>query len=225
MGSPRLVLGCSSGHWGSKPSKCILYWIQDSSKGDCVASEAGFLRLALLFYEAASEPELWPRFLKAYTEPASSEFAALQTHDFGRHRFTLASRFGLSTPFPQSYNDYYSKLNLWWTRGNALYREARVNFDEGLCPRVVLERPEFYNDYMSRRGAILQWARSLPASDLRLSSSRPCASPHTRRMTGKPLVACCRTGAAPGRILQDISLAGPDGELYSAREAANGDLW
>jgi DNA-binding CsgD family transcriptional regulator len=117
-----------------------------------VVSETELVRLAVMVYEAASEPELWTGFLKRYTEAVSADFSVLQIHDLGQHISTVISGFGLSVPFTQSYNEYYSKLNLWRERGRAFLSPGRINFTEELCPRAVLERSEFYNDYMRHIG-------------------------------------------------------------------------
>ena len=56
-----------------------------------MASETELLRLALKAYEAASEPELWPDFLKGYTETVSADFSVLQIHDLGKHISTVSA--------------------------------------------------------------------------------------------------------------------------------------
>ncbi len=117
-----------------------------------MASETELLRLALMAYEAAAEPSLWPGFLKHFTEAVSADSSVLQIHDLGRHISTVISGFGLSSPVTQSYNQHYSKLNIWRERGRTLFTAGRVNFGEELCPRALLERSEFYNDYMLRVG-------------------------------------------------------------------------
>lgn len=117
-----------------------------------MASETELLRLALMSYEAASEPELWPDFLKLYTEAVSAECSVLQIHDIGQHKSTVVSGFGLSSPFAQSYNEYYSRMNLWRERGGAYMVAGRVNIGDEMCPRGLLERSEFYNDFMLRIG-------------------------------------------------------------------------
>ena len=63
-----------------------------------MASETELLRLALMSYEAASEPALWPDFLKLYTEAVSAECSVLQIHDIGQHKSTVVSSFGVSSP-------------------------------------------------------------------------------------------------------------------------------
>ncbi len=111
-------------------------------------TETEILQLARMAYEAASEPEIWPRFLERYTEALAADFAVLQIHDLGRHRSKVIAGFGISSPFAQSYNDYYSKLNPWRERGGTYFAAGRVNLSEELFPRSALERSEFYNDYM-----------------------------------------------------------------------------
>ena len=114
--------------------------------------ETEILKLAMLAYEAAAEPSLWPDFLKRYTEAAGSDFSVLQIHDLGRHESRIISGFGLNDRFLQSYNQHYSRLNIWRERGRALYIEGNVNFDEEYCPRPVFEHSEFFNDYMRLAG-------------------------------------------------------------------------
>jgi DNA-binding CsgD family transcriptional regulator/PAS domain-containing protein len=117
-----------------------------------LASETELLRLALKAYEAASEPELWPDFLKRYTETVSADASFLQVHDLASRTSVIAGSFGIGSPLKQAYNHYYSKLNVWRDRGRALYRAGRVNLDQEQCPRSVLERSEYYNDCLKRYG-------------------------------------------------------------------------
>ena len=83
-----------------------------------MASETELLRLALMSYEAASEPALWPDFLKRYAEAVSADSAFLQTHDLAKRSAVIHSGFGISSPLKQSYNGYYSKLNVWREQGH-----------------------------------------------------------------------------------------------------------
>ena len=116
-------------------------------------TETELLRLALMAYEAAAEPSLWPRFLESFNDAISSDSIVLQVHDLGLNRSSILFGFGISSPLKQSYNEHYSKLNVWRQRGgSAFYRPGAVNFDQEQCPRPVLERSEFYNDYLLRIG-------------------------------------------------------------------------
>ena len=105
-----------------------------------MATETEVVRLALMAYEAASQPELWPGFLKCFTHILSADSSVLQIHDLGRHISTVIAGFGLSAPFTQSYNEYYSKLNLWRERGRAYIIPGRVNLGQEMCPSAVMER-------------------------------------------------------------------------------------
>jgi DNA-binding CsgD family transcriptional regulator len=118
-----------------------------------LASEAEILRIALLAYEAAAEPGLWSRVLELYNNAVSSDSAVLQIHDLHSKRSNIVAGFGIGSPLTQSYNEHYSKLNIWRNRGEALYVPGNVNVDPEFCPRSVLERSEFYNDYLLRIGA------------------------------------------------------------------------
>lgn len=117
-----------------------------------MATETDILRLALLAYEAASTPEVWDEFLRRVAEHVRADISVLQVHDF-KHRSSSAYRVhGVVSPLAQSYNKHYSRVNVWRERGRALYVPGRVNVDEDYCPRTVLERSEFYNDYLLRIG-------------------------------------------------------------------------
>lgn len=115
---------------------------------DMSLTETGLLRLALLAYDAAAEPELWPRFLELYNEAISGDATLIRIHNLGLNESNILAAFAISTPLRQAYNEHYSKLNVWRKAGRALYVAGRVNLDQELCSRSLLERSEFYNDYM-----------------------------------------------------------------------------
>jgi DNA-binding CsgD family transcriptional regulator len=117
-----------------------------------LALDTQLLRLALMAYEAAAEPELWPGFMKQFTEAVSADTTVLQIHDLERHTSVILNGFGINSPFTQSYNEHYSKLNVWREGGRAYYAAGRVNLSEEQYPRPLLERSEFYNDYLLRIG-------------------------------------------------------------------------
>lgn len=78
-----------------------------------MVSETELLRLAVAAYEAAAEPALWPRFLEFYNDAVSSDTVILQIHDLDRNRSNILSGFNINSPLRQSYNEHYSKLNVW----------------------------------------------------------------------------------------------------------------
>jgi DNA-binding CsgD family transcriptional regulator len=118
-----------------------------------VSLEAELLELAMLAYEAAAEPAGWGSFLEQYAKTVSADFTVLQTHDLAQPRSRVLNGFGLSSPFAQSYNEHYSKLNVWRSQGRSLFVPGRVNLTEELCPRAVLERSAFYHEYIRYIGS------------------------------------------------------------------------
>jgi DNA-binding CsgD family transcriptional regulator len=113
-----------------------------------VPDEARLLRLAASAYEAATAPELWPTFLKGWTESVSGDCGLLQLHDFRQSRSTILTSFGMNPRLKESYSNYYNKINVWRNQGYARgkYVAGRTNINDELCPRTVLENSEFYND-------------------------------------------------------------------------------
>lgn len=99
-----------------------------------MVAENEILRLAMMAYEAAAEPTQWPDFMKHYTEAVSADMAVFQIHDHGQHLSTIVSGFGISSPFTQSYNEHYSKLNVWREQGSEFFSAGWINIDEELCP-------------------------------------------------------------------------------------------
>jgi hypothetical protein len=93
-------------------------------------TETELLSLALLAYEAASEPALWARFLELYNDAISSDATLLQLHDLEHSNSHIFASFGISSPLKQSYNEHYSKLNVWRDRGRSLYTAGAVNLDQ-----------------------------------------------------------------------------------------------
>lgn len=111
-----------------------------------MASETELLRLALAAYEAVAEPDLWPGFLQLYAKLTSADATFLQIHDMTAQASHILQSFGITSPLKQSYNEYYSKINVWRNRGRALIVPGRVFLDQEQCSRSDLERSEFFND-------------------------------------------------------------------------------
>lgn len=120
--------------------------------------ETMLLRLAVRAYEAGSNPELWPDFLEGYARAASADASLIQVHRFAEHRSEPLATFGLAPRFRASYASYYSGVNVWRDRGEALYRRGRVILDQESYARALLEKSEFYNDYLRPMGNIYSMA-------------------------------------------------------------------
>lgn len=108
--------------------------------------EPELLRLALAAHESGSDPDLWPRFLESYARAIGADIALIQQHYFSERRSLALATFGMRRQFTDSYNQYYSRVNVWRNHGLRAYVQGRVVFDEEQYPRALLKRTEFYND-------------------------------------------------------------------------------
>ena len=82
-----------------------------------------------------------------------AEITLLQRHDFSRRHSHAMATFGMQQKFTDSYNQHYSRLNVWRDHGARGYVKGRIVFDEQLYPRQLLKRTEFYNDMLLRTEA------------------------------------------------------------------------
>jgi len=108
--------------------------------------EPELLRLIATVYEAAADPAVWSQFLAHWVDATGADLAFLQRHHLTEHRSELLATFGMQTRLSTSYNQYYSRVNVWREHGRHLYVEGAVLVDEQFYPRDLLKRSEFYND-------------------------------------------------------------------------------
>jgi DNA-binding CsgD family transcriptional regulator/PAS domain-containing protein len=111
------------------------------------------LRLIASAYEAAADPALWTQFLARWVEASGADLAFLQRHHLTEHRSELVATYGMQPRLSDSYNRYYSRVNVWREHGRHLYVEGAVLVDEQFYPRDLLKRSEFYNDCLLPNGA------------------------------------------------------------------------
>lgn len=117
-------------------------------------ADGAWMRLALMAYEAGSEPTLWPSFLEAYARLTAADISLIQVHRYQEHRSEIVVSYGLKSVFRKSYNDYYSRLNVWREHGNSLYAQGKALLDAEVYPRKLLEKSEFYNDCLRPFGGV-----------------------------------------------------------------------
>jgi DNA-binding CsgD family transcriptional regulator len=110
--------------------------------------ESDLLRLVATVHEAAMEPSQWPRFLANYASTLNAEVAFLQQHCLSQSRSTIFATFGMTGQFSDSYNQHYSRLNVWRDHARSLYVSGRVFVDQEVYPRQLLKRTEFFNDHL-----------------------------------------------------------------------------
>jgi DNA-binding CsgD family transcriptional regulator len=111
-----------------------------------MATETDLLRLAVTAHEAVADSAIWSEFLDKFSRAIDADVTLLQRHYLSQHRSTLIATFGLTQRFTDSYNEHYSKVNVWRENGRHLYVEGRAFPDEAAYPRATLRQTEFYND-------------------------------------------------------------------------------
>src|SRR5260370_42243100 len=97
-----------------------------------MVSEAELSKLILLVYEAATEPSLWPKFMKGYTEALDADLAAIQVHHFDAGRSEVLAQFGMNPRFSSSYNEHYSKMKLWRNYARSVHQTVLRLLEEEL---------------------------------------------------------------------------------------------
>ena len=112
------------------------------------SDEAELLRLVVLAHESSSDPRTWPRFLEECARAINAGVMLLQRHSFSERRSQALATFGMANTFTESYNQYYSTLNVWRDNNARGYIKGRTVLDQLQYPRSLLKRTEFYNDHL-----------------------------------------------------------------------------
>ena len=111
-----------------------------------MSTEGDLLRLAVTAHEAVADPAIWREFLDKFSRTIDADVTLLQRHYLSQHRSTLIATFGMTQHFTDSYNEHYSKINVWRENGRHLYVQGRAFRDEEAYSRTALKHTEFYND-------------------------------------------------------------------------------
>lgn len=119
---------------------------------------ATVLDLVGKIYEAAAEPQLWPLCLTAFARAVNSEGTVIWLHDFAdtsaRMRgadISFACDVGFAPGFIASYAQYYTHLNPWVQRIDAL-PEGSSAHSSAIYPDSHLQRSEYYADWLRPQG-------------------------------------------------------------------------
>jgi DNA-binding CsgD family transcriptional regulator/PAS domain-containing protein len=121
-------------------------------------SDAEVLRLVAGVYDAATDARLWVSFLEDFARVFAADMALLQRHVLSQRRSEILNGTGLPQRFTASYNEHYSRLNVWRNRSHHLYQQGRAVVDQQMCPRSALQKTEFYNDYLLPLGGVYSLA-------------------------------------------------------------------
>jgi DNA-binding CsgD family transcriptional regulator len=121
-------------------------------------ADGELMQLALMAYEAGSEPSLWQAFLEAYARLTSADVSLIQVHRYPQHCSEIIVSHGLKTRLRDDYNNYYSRINVWRENGRTVYRQNNVVLDAEVYPRELLKKSEFFNDCLRAVGGVYSMA-------------------------------------------------------------------
>jgi DNA-binding CsgD family transcriptional regulator len=114
-------------------------------------SEHKVLALMARIYDAVLEPGRWNDFLRALNEVIDAECAAMHLQSLRvRQSGRILAAVGVDPKFQREYDNYYASVNIWAIRGRHQLREGAVLTSQMVCPDEVLQRSEYYNDFLKR---------------------------------------------------------------------------
>jgi DNA-binding CsgD family transcriptional regulator/PAS domain-containing protein len=106
------------------------------------------LDLVGLIYESASEPSVWPKFLERYSDAVRCTSTLLLLYDTDQRVGNVEAAARFDPVDLRRYNEYYVGVDPWGTRAQRRIVAGAVLRGESLCPSRVLERSEFYADFL-----------------------------------------------------------------------------
>jgi hypothetical protein len=119
-------------------------------------TDAIFLDLVGYIYDAVCDPSCWPEFLRAYGAAIEGRGTLLFSHNMETMEASTApeaSSLNIAVDFDpeflKSYDEYYSRLNVWAMNEPAL-KPGRAMTGSMLFPVRELPKTEWYNDFLRR---------------------------------------------------------------------------
>jgi DNA-binding CsgD family transcriptional regulator/PAS domain-containing protein len=111
-------------------------------------NESLALRLVGLIYESASEPSVWVKFLEQYSDAVRCTSTSLLLYDTDQRAGNIDAAARVDPVDLRRYNEYYVGVDPWGARAAQRIAAGAVLRGESLCPYGVLERSEFYADFL-----------------------------------------------------------------------------
>ena len=136
------------------------------------------LELVGLIYEGASEPAGWRRFLERYSDAVRCTATSLLLYDADRRAGNIEVSARFDPAGLRKYNEYYVGVDPFPRHGRHLIVAGAVLAGASLCPDRVLERSEFYADFLRPMDAFHQFCGIVSLDD---STASVIASLRPRR--------------------------------------------
>jgi DNA-binding CsgD family transcriptional regulator len=106
------------------------------------------LDLVSMIYAAAADPALWPVFLERFAEDVSGSTTSLFLYSAEKRIGSVMASTRFDPTDMHKYNEYYAGIDCWGTHGGHRIAPGSVFLGQQLCPDAVLERSEFYADFL-----------------------------------------------------------------------------
>ncbi|MDB6043090.1 MAG: putative Transcriptional regulator, LuxR family protein [Gammaproteobacteria bacterium] len=119
-----------------------------SHRGLTMAHGGNVLDLIAMIYAAAADPALWPVFLERFAEDVSGSTTSLFAYSAEKRSGSVMASARFDPADAHKYNEYYAGIDCWGTHGGHLITPGAVFLGQQLCPDGVLERSEFYADFL-----------------------------------------------------------------------------
>jgi DNA-binding CsgD family transcriptional regulator len=107
-------------------------------------------RLIALSYRAARDPTGWHPLLTAVTTEFEATAVGFVFYSRDCTSSSVSIYCGIEEQAISEYAAHFASINDWMRHGGSKLRTGTVFANEELCPRDVLRRGEFYNDWVSR---------------------------------------------------------------------------
>jgi DNA-binding CsgD family transcriptional regulator/PAS domain-containing protein len=123
-------------------------------------SEDALAHLLNLIYDAATDELLWPMALERVADALSGTVTGINLLEYRNSDRPVASGFlvRMEPEYRRRYGEYYAAKDVWIKRVRSMRQEGAgtVKVSEELLGLDVLERTEFYNDYLLPQGTVHQ---------------------------------------------------------------------
>jgi DNA-binding CsgD family transcriptional regulator/PAS domain-containing protein len=106
------------------------------------------LDLVGCIYAAAGNHSLWNVFLSKFADAVGGTTTNIVVFDQEQANRSVAAAIRVDQESQRKYEEYYSTVDCWYNNGKKLLTTGNVVTGQMLCPDQVLERSEFYNDFL-----------------------------------------------------------------------------
>src|SRR5262245_23320840 len=108
------------------------------------------LRLLRTLLEAAGDPAAWQGFVTELSAAVNSPHTGIWVQRLDRHppEFSPLGLIGFDPAGLVPYGQHYASRNIYLLHGGHKLTPGAVLFDEELCPRQIVRKSEFFNDWM-----------------------------------------------------------------------------